>query len=74
MEINKQKFTRGELEVMLDYAFGHYEECIKKIRKKMDKEDGTTLAIADMKEKQEAIRLAIQHLYPKKEGGIYKSW
>ena len=68
MEINEQKFTRAELENKLDFMYEAYMENLRYLHKlgRCTFMPSLEKAEEETKEKVEAIRLAIQHLYPKK--------
>ena len=67
MEINEQKFTRAELESLLDFMHTGYVDGLELLHKL----SGGELSLGELRgakkltdEKVEAMRLAIQHLYP----------
>ena len=69
MEINEQKFTRAELENLLRFMHGAYIDGLEELHR-LSKGELPYPELRGAKkltdEKVEAIRLAIQHLYPSK--------
>ena len=67
MEINEQKFTREELESQLDFMHRAYIESLEELHR-LSRSELPYLELRGAKkltdEKVEAMRLAIQHLYP----------